>query len=65
MTVKASFQDKKSLDSHLLEMLKDETTESEKGEVVDEIDANADQGNITGVVNHEDSGEENANDNVV
>ena len=46
-------------------MLKDETTESEKGEVVDEIDANADQGNITGVVNHEDSGEENTKAEVV
>ena len=44
-------------------MLKDETTESEKGEVVNEIEANADQdqGNNTGVVDHEDSGEDNAN----
>ena len=41
-------------------MLKDETTESEKGEPVNEIEANADQGNNTGVVDHEDS-EDNAN----
>ena len=60
VAVKASFQDKKSLDSHLLEMLKDETTESEMGEVVNEIEANVDQGNNTGVVDHEDSGEDDA-----
>lgn len=65
VTVRDSFMDKQQLDNHLLEMLKDETTESEKGEVVNEIEANADQGNLTGVVDHEESGEENANgDNI-
>ena len=42
-------------------MLKDETTESERGDVVNDIEAIADEGNQTGFVDHEDSGEDNAN----
>ena len=37
-----------------------EQRREKKGEVVNEIEANADQGNNTGVVDHEDSGEDNA-----